>query len=371
MSYIIDKLFLMAITFILAISKEMDKNTLIAMLVTVIAFGLGSYFEKRVYVGIITAIYGILTFFIPELGIMLPVVIYDVFGYRMMIPAVFYIICEINAFRYWNVNYIIINLILVVMACYMNYRSGSLTRLKSDVRHIRDDEEERNILLAEKNKSLIEKQDQEVYVATLKERNRIAREIHDNVGHILTRTILQMGALITVYKDEPLNGQLSLVRENLDIAMNNVRESVHDLHDEAVDLKQAVDDIAGGLKDNFNYAIDYDIQDGMDRRYKYAIIGIVREAVSNIIKHSENTDVSIVLREHPGIYQIIIHDYSRDNVRKQTGNKDMFEYLSKGSSGIGLQNIEDRVTGLNGHITISTDDGFKVFVTLPRTGEGI
>lgn len=369
MSYIIDKLFLMAITFILAISKGTDKNTLIAMLVTVIAFGLGSYFDKREYVGIITVIYGILTFFIPELGIMMPVIIYDVFKLRLLIPAVLYIVCEINAFTGWNVYNIIINLILVVMAYYMNYRSNSLTKLKSDVRQIRDDEEERNILLAEKNKSLIEKQDQEVYVATLKERNRIAREIHDNVGHILTRTILQMGALMTIYKDEPLNGQLRLVRENLDIAMNNVRESVHDLHDESVDLKQAVDDVAGGLKGNFNYAIDYDIQDGMDRRYKYAIIGIVREAVSNIMKHSENTDVSIVLREHPGIYQIIIHDYSRDNSGKKSDNRDMFEYLSKGSSGIGLQNIEDRVTGLNGHLTISVDDGFKVFVTLPKKGE--
>ena len=44
MSYIIDKLFLMAITFVLAISNGTDKNTLIAMLVTVIEFGLGSYF---------------------------------------------------------------------------------------------------------------------------------------------------------------------------------------------------------------------------------------------------------------------------------------------------------------------------------------
>ena len=45
-------------------------------------------------------------------------------------------------------------------------------------------------------------QDYEIYLATLKERNRIAREIHDNVGHMLTRSILQLGALSVINKDE-------------------------------------------------------------------------------------------------------------------------------------------------------------------------
>ena len=69
-------------------------------------------------------------------------------------------------------------------------------------------------------------------MATLKERNRIAREIHDNVGHMLSRAILQMGALSTVYEEEPLHGQLLKVNDTLNLAMNNIRESVHDLHDD-------------------------------------------------------------------------------------------------------------------------------------------
>lgn len=72
---------------------------------------------------------------------------------------------------------------------------------------------------------------------TLRERNRIAREIHDNVGHMLSRSILQMGALITIHKEEPLHGQLAGVGETLNQAMNSIRESVHDLHDESIDLR--------------------------------------------------------------------------------------------------------------------------------------
>ena len=59
---------------------------------------------------------------------------------------------------------------------------------------LRDDSTEKNLLLEEKNHMLVEKQNYEIYTATLKERNRIAREIHDNVGHLLSRSILITGA---------------------------------------------------------------------------------------------------------------------------------------------------------------------------------
>ena len=63
--------------------------------------------------------------------------------------------------------------------------------------------------MEQKNKELLEKQDYEIQVATLNERNRIAREIHDSVGHLLSRSILQLGALKAVHRQEPeLNAQL-------------------------------------------------------------------------------------------------------------------------------------------------------------------
>jgi len=52
------------------------------------------------------------------------------------------------------------------------------------------------MLLRQKNRELIEKQDYEIRLATLNERGRIAREIHDHVGHLLSRSILQIGALM-------------------------------------------------------------------------------------------------------------------------------------------------------------------------------
>lgn len=94
-------------------------------------------------------------------------------------------------------------------------QNGRILYLEQEMIRLRDTSTELNLVLQEKNKNLMEKQDYEIYLATLRERNRIAREIHDNVGHMLSRSILQMGALITIHKEEPLHGQLAGVGETL------------------------------------------------------------------------------------------------------------------------------------------------------------
>ena len=75
-------------------------------------------------------------------------------------------------------------------------------------RRYRDDSTEINLLLKEKNKNLLINQNYEINNATLTERNRIAREIHDNVGHMLSRAIMITGAIKVVNKNENLTTQL-------------------------------------------------------------------------------------------------------------------------------------------------------------------
>ena len=68
-----------------------------------------------------------------------------------------------------------------------------------------------------KNKALAEKQNSEIYAATLRERNRIAREIHDNVGHVLSRTILLTGAARAINKDQNLDSLLKGLDNSLNL----------------------------------------------------------------------------------------------------------------------------------------------------------
>lgn len=369
MSYIIDRLILIFMSVIILVMECNITQIIVISLIAITISGLCYFFDNRKITGAIGIIYMLGCLFIPGLICVAPVVIYELYGCRLYVEMV--IVGIIFLANITGLSPLSIALIIVTafLACVMYAKTSTNEKLGHMVKSIRDDSEEKSLLLAEKNKHLIEKQDSEIYVATLKERNRIAREIHDNVGHMITRSILQMGALMTINKEEPLHSQLESVKNNLDVAMNNIRESVHDLHDESVDLKQTITELATGLDSKFTYKIDYDISTRIGRNYKYTIIGIVKEAVSNIIKHSENDIVDIILREHPGMYQVVVHDYRLASKHDEQANtrrsKTDIDYLNSG--GIGMQNMRDRVESLHGNIAISTENGFRIFVSLPKT----
>ena len=116
-------------------------------------------------------------------------------------------------------------------------RTLSLDNLREDYKALRDTTRETALQLEKKNKMLRAKQDYELNLATLSERNRIARDIHDNVGHMLSRSILQTGALLAICQDAQTREGLVQIKETLSEAMDSIRSSVHDLHDEALDLQ--------------------------------------------------------------------------------------------------------------------------------------
>lgn len=213
---------------------------------------------------------------------------------------------------------------------------------------------EKSLLMEEKNKALREKQDYEIYTATLRERNRIAREIHDNVGHLLSRSILLAGAMKAINRDAGLQEPLSNLEKSLNTAMTSIRTSVHDLHDEAVDLETA----ARELVQQFSFCetdFQYDMSRSVPREIKYCYLAILKEALNNVMKHSNATLVEIKMREQPGLFQLVIRDNG-------TGTEIC-------GSGIGLSNMEQRVQELGGFFRIHCDKGFEVFVTVPKECE--
>ena len=229
---------------------------------------------------------------------------------------------------------------------------------KNLLHRTRDDSKELEEILQDKNRRLMSEQDQQVHLATLAERNRIAREIHDNVGHLLSRAILVLGAIITVNKDEKLSPQLEMLANTLDESMAKMRESVHDLHDDSIDLKKNFEDIIEELKE-FNVNTDLDLDESIPTNLKLSLIGILKEAVTNILKHSNGDSVTIIMQRNYSFCTLSITDNGilSEDTKKKLGAEDY--------EGIGLSNIKNRANSLGGDAYFYTNDGFTVFARLP------
>ncbi len=264
-------------------------------------------------------------------------------------------------------------------AILLHGRTRRLDELEQEYKRSRDDSRELTLMLEKKNQDLLEKQDTEVYLATLKERNRIAREIHDNVGHMLSRSILMVGALKAINQNENLKVPMEHLDQTLNEAMTNVRQSVHDLHDESVNLKEVMESLVA----EFSFCpvqLTYDMGYDIPKEIKYSFIAITKEALNNVMRHSNADDVKILVREHPWLYQLIIEDNGTSDERIQPDG-DLKEYAERESagktgdtrktentesSGIGIRNMKERARMLGGTMQIQKENGFRIFITVPK-----
>ena len=104
------------------------------------------------------------------------------------------------------------------------------------------------------------------------------------MGHVLSRTILLTGAVKAVNKDQNLAPMLDGLDDSLNSAMDSIRSSVHDLHDEAINLQEELKRIIRDFK-YCKVELKCDVSDKMDSNAKYCYACVVKEALSNIMKY--------------------------------------------------------------------------------------
>lgn len=362
MAELIDKGLLLMMSALLVTGEGGEMTPVVALLLGVVEGALGFCLRGRKRKWILSILFFILCFWVPELYLCLPVAFYDCVKSRNRVGFLGLLPLFILGIQNGGGEQFALLLIFSAAAVVLAVRTGKQERLEDEMIRMRDTSTELNLALEEKNRNLIERQDNEIYLATLKERNRIAREIHDNVGHMLSRSILQVGALQMVYKkEETLREQLGGVNDTLNQAMTSIRESVHDLHDDSIDLEQAMSEIIKPMRESYRITLDYDMGKEVPRNIKYCFLTATREAMSNIVKHSNAKEICITLREHPVLFQLKIED---DGTKEGT-------FLPAGevltsSRGMGLSNMRSRVETLNGTFRVSTEDGFRIFISIPK-----
>lgn len=360
----IDRILLFLGCIFLFIQKDVTQYKIFIILTVIIIHTLSLYFGKSIWQMGFSGIYIILCIYYSEFFYFFPFVLYDCFYYQQNSILLCYGGIGSYIIVFWDKEwYINFTLIIYLFMAYHFARTSRLLEIKEmEIKRVRDTSKEFLLLLESQNKQLIEKQNYEIYLATLKERNRIAREIHDNVGHMLSRAILMVGAILAINRQEEIKESVIQLKDTLSEAMDSIRNSVHDLHNEAFDLQEEIKKVI----QTFLFCrveFDYDIEDDIKRDLKYSFIAIIKEALSNIIKHSNATLVKIIIREQPGFYQLVIEDNGINN--KKVKDKELKK------EGIGLENMKDRVAAEKGRIYITHEKGFRIFISIPKKQEEI
>ena len=257
---------------------------------------------------------------------------------------------------------LLLTAILSVAATLLSLRTAQLEREQERMRRARDKLQERALALEARNRDLADRQDYEVELATLAERARIAREIHDNVGHQLTRASLQAEALRVVHADEPgVAADFADVKRTVDEALQLVRTSVHALNDNAVDLSVQLERIVEGARSDSGPQIEFEVMtEHAPANVANCFAAVLREALSNTMRHACAHTVTVRCMEHPSFYQLIVTDNGASGV--QASGRGAAE-------GMGLGSMRERVEALGGTFTAGPRagaGGWRVFATVPK-----
>lgn len=257
---------------------------------------------------------------------------------------------------------LLLTAILSVAATLLSLRTAQLEREQQRMRRTRDELQERALALEARNRDLADRQDYEVELATLAERARIAREIHDNVGHQLTRASLQAEALRVVHADEPrVAADFTDVKRTVDEALQLVRASVHALNDNATDLSVQLERIVEGARSDSGPQIELEVlAEHTPANVANCFAAVLREALSNAMRHAHAKTITVRCMEHPSFYQLIVTDDGTGGVR--TGAR-------SATGGMGLASMRERVEALGGTFTAGSRvgaSGWRVFATIPK-----
>ncbi|MET8758068.1 histidine kinase [Lentzea sp. NPDC004782] len=193
-----------------------------------------------------------------------------------------------------------------------------------------------------------------VEAAHLRERTRIAHEVHDTLGHELSLIALQAGALEMTLPAEHQAAAARLRRAAAD-ATERLADLVFLLRDgdpvSVVDPRELVDRaVASGLQ------VSYTVEGRVPSTVERTVHRIVQEALTNAAKHAPKSQV--VLRITTADATTVVEASNDLGLRRGAGSR------------LGLIALRERVRLAGGTLRTSRDDGrFELVATLPHTGE--
>jgi len=216
---------------------------------------------------------------------------------------------------------------------------------------IRDRDERENLYkeLLKAHKELKNYADKVEELSVFKERQRIAREVHDALGHRLTALIMQLEIIKKLSKNETKK-EAEIGLKTAKTALKDVRQLVSTLSKETVleisDIDKFIEEFSKSQKVNIDkrYNLSTELSDELCIFSFYSI----RELLTNALKHANAKNIKIEISN------------SRDDFKFQFINDG---YIKKNIEvGFGLESIKKHCNRLNLNMKIEIDKEFKVYI---------
>ncbi len=220
------------------------------------------------------------------------------------------------------------------------------------------DEERRLRYELERTKSRLLNASKEIaHLTEVSERNRIAREIHDNAGHSIAAILIQLQAAAKLL-DRNEKRAKEILKKSIDglaDALTLLRDTVHNLKPKetlGVEYIKSIINNFGFCPVDFDFYGDFGL---LASNQLELTASIVKEALTNAARHSKATKVEISL----DINEIYTRVYIKDNGIGCAQFKE----------GLGISGMKERVVNIGGTISISSNDGFLIVCLLPTVNQ--
>ena len=190
------------------------------------------------------------------------------------------------------------------------------------------------------------------------ERQRLARELHDETGQALTSILLGLKQLEGSESPEAV----AALRELVVATLQDVRRLAVELRPKALDdfgLVPALERLTQGFAEHTGISVDLEASALTERppvEVETAIYRIVQESLTNVVKHAQAHSVSVVVTRGDGRIKAVIEDDGRG-----------FEPENAGGEGIGLVGMRERIELLDGSLTVESSErsGTTVAIEVP------
>lgn len=202
------------------------------------------------------------------------------------------------------------------------------------------------------------------YIAKDRERKRIARDIHDSVGHALTGIAAGIDATLVLIDIDPdaTKKQLTKIQVAVKQGIKDVRKALNRIRPGALNnytLEKSLTKMLNEYADISQIQIDFSYHWGttdFEKTTEDVVFRIIEESITNSLRHGHASKVSITCNKNDkNFYQMIIKDNGCGTVNFKPG--------------YGITQMKERVAIINGKISFNGNNGFTTKVEIPIEGD--